>query len=256
MARKLVLKIAPSPLVLSVSQLVSARQDGQWPATWRALGESLDATAKIVQAETDSLIETLTAMDRADGVAIVFGDDAHKQGSILSVLGLGTVIVTVDLATLTADAEHGVDASRILYKLLARLAEDPHFHCVLRLGTQNVDDHAARECLQSYANERGFLLDARLLRDSFDPSDVFDDDLGEDQSMRRDGELTDTERDFLDEAGVGWPISAVTLDRVWRELAFAAHPDRHPGNLHAEQRFVRLKSAYDSLRTRLLAPVE
>lgn len=250
MIRKLVLKISPSPLVAHIAQLAIDRQHGPWPAQWELLGAALLSTASIIQRETDSLIETLRSIDGADGIATVFADESEKDQGILSTLGLGTVVVTVDIPTLLSDATHGIDAARAVYALIVRLADDHHFHCVIRLGTTNVDEHEALSVLADQAAEKGFLLDPTAVgrhHSSVDPTEVFGDTA---PMMADDGELDEHERSFLDEGGINWPVSAKTLERVWREVAFAAHPDRHPDNPSAQTRFVALKSAYESLRSR------
>ncbi len=181
---------------------------------------------------------------------MVFGEEIDKEPTILSTLGLGTVIVTIDIPTLLADAERAVDASRALYRLIEQLAHDSHFLCTIRLGTQNVHEAEALHILATQASERGFLLDDRVMHTSEDHSDVFRDAM-DDARPATSSELDEDEWLFLEEAGINWPVSHKTLERVWREVAFAAHPDRHANDPSAQLRFVRLKNAFERLKSRI-----
>src|ERR1043165_9124113 len=62
---------------------------------------------------------------------------------------------------------------------------------------------------------------------------------------------TDTptmKRDYYETLGVEKGAAPDALKKAFRKLAMECHPDRHPGDKTAEQRFKELNEAYDVLK--------
>jgi molecular chaperone DnaJ len=55
-------------------------------------------------------------------------------------------------------------------------------------------------------------------------------------------------QDFYEMLGVGRDASADDIKKAFRKLAMQCHPDRHPGDKQAEQRFKDINEAYDVLK--------
>src|SRR5438132_12742042 len=54
-------------------------------------------------------------------------------------------------------------------------------------------------------------------------------------------------RDYYEVLGVGRNSPAEEIKRSYRKLAVKFHPDKNPGDPHAEERFKELGEAYDVL---------
>src|ERR1700748_1892680 len=55
-------------------------------------------------------------------------------------------------------------------------------------------------------------------------------------------------QDFYELLGVGRDASSDDIKKAFRKLAMQCHPDRHPGDKTAEQRFKDINEAYDVLK--------
>ena len=54
-------------------------------------------------------------------------------------------------------------------------------------------------------------------------------------------------RDYYEVLGVTRTVSAEEVKRAYRKLAIKFHPDKNPGDPHAEEKFKELGEAYDVL---------
>ena len=54
-------------------------------------------------------------------------------------------------------------------------------------------------------------------------------------------------RDYYEVLGVTRTVSAEEVKRAYRKLAVKFHPDKNPGDPHAEEKFKELGEAYDVL---------
>ena len=63
-----------------------------------------------------------------------------------------------------------------------------------------------------------------------------------------------TKRDYYDILGVAREASDQEIKSAYRKLALQFHPDRNPGNKHAEESFKEAAEAYSVPRTRRLPP--
>ena len=57
-------------------------------------------------------------------------------------------------------------------------------------------------------------------------------------------------RDFYETLGVSKTAIEAELKSAFRKAAMHCHPDRHPGDKHAEANFKELNEAYQTCRTR------
>jgi len=54
-------------------------------------------------------------------------------------------------------------------------------------------------------------------------------------------------RDYYEVLGVARDVDGADLKRAYRKLAMELHPDRNPGNKHAEEQFKQASEAYQVL---------
>src|SRR5574341_504588 len=55
------------------------------------------------------------------------------------------------------------------------------------------------------------------------------------------------QRDYYDILGVSRDASDTDIKKAFRQLALKHHPDRNPGDTHAEERFKAINEAYAAL---------
>ncbi len=248
-----------TPVLRAFAAWIAECDLGGWPAGWESLRERALATTDLVRQETEELRALVARVDAGRGVVTLFGVDRDEA---LARVGAFTVALDLDLQALLSDDAQGPDALRALVSLLDRVATSDHYALGLRMGGRDAAYDDALDTLIEQARGRGILIaraggstrpsnprDPWPSSERIDPREVF----GASGTTTEpwDDELDDDERGFLEEAGVGWPLTRVEVDALWRNVAFRAHPDRRADDPAAAARFVRLKAGYERLRGRV-----
>lgn len=263
MIRKFKAQIVPTVALRSLAAMVFECDRAGWPEDWSALREHARDALHSLRTETDALLALIHRVDEGRGVLTLFADERDEA---LTTAGIVTASVDFDLRTMLEDDQHGPDALRAFVLLIDRVARSSVYALALRMGTRDAAYDDVLDTLRRHAHERGVLLEVppsptaesapRRERVSaspsggrIDPSEVFGDGVPR-ASVALEEELDDEEREFLDEAGLAWPVRTRALEEAWRQVAFAVHPDRRPDDPSASLRFVRLKSGYERLRER------
>jgi hypothetical protein len=258
--RKFKAQVLPTAALRALATLVSECDESGWPDQWGALREGAREVLLAVRQETDGLLSLLSRIDAGRGVLTLFADERDRA---LTAAGVITVSIDFDLSTLLSDDEHGPDALRAFVTALERVAHSSHYALALRMGTRDASLDEVLAELTRQAHDRGVLLrtsdgasrssspEERASSERIDPREVFGEGLYEPvTSLEALDDLDEEERSFLDEAGIGWPARRRELEEAWRQVAFAAHPDRRPDDPRAQHRFVRLKAGFERLRER------
>lgn len=263
MIRKFKAQIVPTVALRSLAAMVFECDRAGWPEDWSALREHARDALHSLRTETDALLALMHRVDEGRGVLSLFADERDEA---LTCAGIVTASVDFDLRTMLEDDQHGPDALRAFVLLIDRVARSSVYALALRMGTRDAAYDDVIDELRKQAHERGVLLEvppspvdeaahrrARATPSAagarIDPSDVFGDGAPRAGAVFED-DLDEDERDFLEEAGLAWPVRTRALEEAWRQVAFAVHPDRRPDDPSASQRFVRLKSGYERLRER------